>query len=48
MWFVQVIEVGTGKVLDGFGSRNRKEAETQRLALEMKYPNANIDLEYVS
>lgn len=48
MWFVQVIEIGTGKVLAESCSRNRDEMESFAKEMEIKFPNQSVCLDYES
>lgn len=48
MWIVQVIERGTGKLLDEFWSRDRDSVESKRDEFKVTYPNANVCFDYNS
>jgi len=48
MWLVQVIEVGTGKLLDEAWGRDRALVEAKRDEFKVMYPNANVCFDYNS
>ena len=48
MWIVQVIEVGTGKLLDEFWGRDRTEVQAKADEFRLTYPKANICCDYNS
>jgi len=48
MWIVQVIEVGTGKLLAEDWSRDRDKMEKVSKEMEIKFPKANVCLDYMS
>jgi hypothetical protein len=48
MWIVQVIEVGTGKLLEENWSRDREKMEIFSKEMEIKFPNENVCLDYMS
>jgi hypothetical protein len=48
MWIIQVIEIGTGKVLAEDWSRDRDKMEASAKELKVKFPKANVCLEYMS
>jgi hypothetical protein len=48
MWIVQVIEVGTGKLLNEFWGRDRDTVDAKRKEFELEYPNENVCFDYNS
>lgn len=48
MWITQVIEVGTGKLLDEFWSRDRDAVDAKAKEFSVTYPKANICTDYNS
>ena len=48
MWIVEVIERGTGKLLDEAYGRDRKPVETAYKKFQKKYPDASVIMEYMS
>lgn len=48
MWIVQVIERGTGKLLDEFWGRDRDTVDAKRKEFEIQYPNQNVCFDYNS
>jgi hypothetical protein len=48
MWLVQVIERGSGKVLAEDWSRDRDKMESVAKEMKVKFPNANVCLDYNS
>ena len=48
MWIVQVIEVGTGKLLDEFWGRDRQTVQDKADEFAKTYPNASICCDYNS
>jgi hypothetical protein len=48
MWIVQVIEVGTGKLLNEFWGRDRDTVKAKADEFELEYPNANVCFDYNS
>ena len=48
MWIVQVIEIGTGKLLDEFWGRDRKKVQDKADEFALTYPNASICCDYNS
>lgn len=48
MWIVQVIEIGTGKLLDEFWGRDRQTVQDKADEFALTYPNASICCDYNS
>ena len=48
MWIVEVIEKGTGKLLDEAYGRDRKPVENAYKKFKVKYPDASVIMEYMS
>lgn len=48
MWLVQVIEIGTGKVLEEGWNRSRELMESFAKEMKEKYPNQSVCLDYNS
>lgn len=48
MWIVQVIEIGTGKLLDEFWGRDRQTVQDKADEFAKTYPNASICCDYNS
>ena len=48
MWIVQVIERGTGKLLNEFWGRDRDLVDAKRKEFELEYPNQNVCFDYNS
>lgn len=48
MWIVQVIEIGTGKLLNEFWSVDRDKVEAKRVEFNATYPKASVMMEYNS
>lgn len=48
MWSFQVIEIGTGKLLNEFFSRNRAEVEDRYKEFKTSYPSESVIMGYDS